>query len=256
MRNATIVLSLLLLPATGRVSAQDLATGEAIFNSNCAFCHGSDGSGGRGPNLRGSLRNGNQDSDIAAVIKNGIPGTAMPKFGFEDDESQSLVMYIQSLRKAAPPTAPVEGDKVAGKQIYDTHACAGCHKVQNEGSAFGPDLTRIGVSRSYDYLKASVTNPSADIPEEYEPVRIVTRDGRRIQGLRVNEDAFTLQVRLPDQSFASYDKQSLKELTHEKKSPMPAYHLSEADLKNLLAYLSNLNGGTSTTETQNERRVR
>jgi hypothetical protein len=72
----------------------------------------------------------------------------------------------------------------------------------------------------------------------------------------VNEDAFTLQLRLADESFASFDKQSLKDFAREKKSLMPAYHLSNPDLKNLLAYLSGLTGGASTTETQSERRVR
>jgi mono/diheme cytochrome c family protein len=72
----------------------------------------------------------------------------------------------------------------------------------------------------------------------------------------VNEDSFTIQIRLPDESFASFDKQTLKEVAHEKKSTMPAYHLGETDLKNLLAYLSSLTGNTNTTETQKEERAR
>ena len=256
MRNATLALSILLVPAIGRLLAQDLATGEAIFNSNCAFCHGTDGSGGRGPNLRGSLRTGNLDADIAKVISNGIPGTAMPKFGLEDDELKSIVMYVQSFRKATPATAPVDGDKLAGKRIYETQGCSRCHVVGNQGSAFGPNLTRIGVARSYEYLKTSIVDPSVDVPDEYQAVRIVTQAGKRVQGLWVNEDAFTIQVRLADESFASFDKQTVRELVHEKKSAMPAYHLGDADLKNLLAYLSGLTGDTNTSETQKEQRAR
>lgn len=256
MRRAAFALSIFLAPAIGRLVAQDLATGEAIFNSNCAFCHGSDGSGGRGPNLRSSLRIGNQDADITKVITNGLPGTAMPKFNFEDDEMKSIVMYVQSLRKAAPATAPVEGDKLAGKRVYNTQGCARCHEIGNQGSAFGPSLTRIGVARTYSYLKTSVVDPSADIPDEYQSVRLVTQAGKRVQGVWANEDAFTIQIRLADESFASFDKQSLKEVAHEKKSAMPAYHLGETDLKNLLAYLSSLTGDANTTETQQEQKVR
>jgi mono/diheme cytochrome c family protein len=95
------VLSLLVVAGLGGLQAQDMATGEAIFNSNCAICHGNDGRGARGPNLRGSLRNGNQDSEIEAVIRDGLTGTAMPKFKFEDDELKSVVMYIQSWRRGA-----------------------------------------------------------------------------------------------------------------------------------------------------------
>ncbi len=242
MRNATTLLSILLLPPPAPLAAQDLATGEAIFNSNCAFCHGTDGSGGRGPNLRRSLRIGNLDSDITAVIRNGLPGTAMPKFSLEDDEMQSLVMYVQSLRKAAPASAPVPGDPAVGKRVYDAQGCSHCHEIENQGSTLGPNLTRIGAARSYEYLRTSIVDPSADIPPEYQSVQIQTRDGKRIQAVRVTEDSFTVQVRLPDESFASFDKQHLKELMHDKKSVMPAYRLSAADEKNLLAYLSSLSG--------------
>jgi len=246
----------LFLPFAGLMPAQDLATGEAIFNSNCAFCHGTDGSGGRGPSLRASLRTGNLDADIAQVIRNGIPGTAMPKFSLEDDEMQSLVMHVQSFRKASPPIAPVEGDKIAGKRVYEAQGCANCHEIGNHGSALGPNLTRIGAARSYDYLKTSLVDPSADIPAEYQTVRILTRDGKRIQGAWVNEDSFTVQVRLTDESFASFDKQALKELVHDKKSIMPAYRLSASDQKNLLAYLNSLTGDNGAVETRSERRSR
>jgi len=256
MRNGALALSILLVPAISRLMAQDLTTGEAIFNVNCAFCHGTDGSGGRGPNLRGSLRIGNLDADIAKVISNGLPGTAMPKFSLEDDELKSIVMYVQSLRKASPAVAPVDGNALAGKRVYDTQGCSRCHEIGNQGSALGPDLTRIGVARSYEYLKTSIIDPSADIPAEYHAIRIVTQAGKRVQGVWVNEDSFTIQVRLADESFASFDKQTLKEVVHAKQSTMPAYHLGETDLKDLLAYLSRLTGDTNTTETQKEQKTR
>ena len=56
---------------------------------------------------------------------------------------------------------------------------------------------------------------------------MIAHDGKRYRGVRVNEDSFTLQLRLPDQSFASFDKQTLKQETMEKQSPMPAYKLDD-----------------------------
>ena len=68
-------------------------------------------------------------------------------------------------------------------------------------------------------------------------------------------DSFTIQIRLRDESYASFDKQTIKEEVREPKSMMPAYHLSEMDLKDLLAYLSSLVGeGKLTSEAQRERR--
>jgi len=50
----------------------------------------------------------------------------------------------------------------------------------------------------------------------------------------VNEDSFTIQLRLRDQSFASFDKQAIAEETVEKASLMPPYKLNNKDLQTCL----------------------
>lgn len=250
-------MSLMLVAPISSLSSEEWGRGQAIFNSNCAICHGRDGSGGRGPNLLGSLKHGALNSDIEIVIRNGLPGAAMPKFNLEEEELHALIRYVQSLRHAAPSTLHAGGDRTAGKQLYDSQGCPSCHEIGNEGSTLGPNLTRIGASRSYEYLKTSIVDPSADVPEENRYLKIVTRDGRQFQGMWVNEDSFTVQIRLRDESFASFDKQNLKEVLHEKDSLMPNYRFKDADLKNLLAYLSSLVGAPSpASETQRKRRQR
>lgn len=257
VRNVTLAMSFMLAIPISGLSSEERGAGQAIFNSNCAVCHGSGGRGGRGPNLLGSLKNGTLDSDVETVIRKGLPGTAMPKFNFEEDELHALIRYVQSSRHAAPAVPHPEGDRTAGKQLYDSQGCPGCHEIGNEGSTLGPNLTRIGASRSYKYLKTSIVDPSADVPEENRFLKIVTRDGRQYEGMWVNEDSFTVQIRLRDESFASFDKQNLKEALHEKDSLMPSYHFSDTDLKNLLAYLSSLVGVASpASETQPKRRLR
>jgi len=229
----------------------DLQQGKALFRSNCAFCHGPTGLGGRGPNLHGSLNNGERDADIQAVIKKGIPGTAMPAFVFERDEMAALVKFIQSLRTGGASASVPTGDRIAGKKIYDARGCAGCHQIGDQGSTFGPNLTRVGAARSYDYLKESVLNPSADVPDEVQAVSVVDSDGKPNTGIRVNEDTFTIQLRLPDQSFKSFRKDRAKKLVYEKKSLMPPYRFDSPDLDNLLAYLSSLRGAVnSAADTQ------
>jgi putative heme-binding domain-containing protein len=219
--------------APHRLCSQTGPDGEAIFNSSCSGCHGSEGTGGRGPSLRGELRVGNQASDIQKVLQNGIPGTGMPKFDFDEDDLRAVVSYVQSLSRSTSTHHP-DGDPSNGKRIYDARGCSGCHKIGNEGSAFGPNLTRIGSARSYDYLKTSILDPSADVPEDYQGITVVTRDGKQHQGVRVNEDSFTLQMRLRDQTFMSFDKQSLQREIMETQSPMPSYRLGERELRDLL----------------------
>lgn len=257
MWNVRLVWLLLLLAPLGYLDAEETPNGEAIFDGNCASCHGTGGAGGRGPSLRGQLRNGNQSSDIKNVIVNGLPGTGMPRFHFDEDELRAIVPYVQSLSRGAASMPHPGGDKAEGKRIYDSHGCSGCHKIGIEGSALGPNLTRVGAARSYEYLKTSILNPSADVPESYQAITIMTLDGKRYRGVRANEDSFTIQLRLPDQRFASFDKQAIQKEVVEKESLMPAYKLGDSDLKNLLAYLSGLVGSSNTAAgIKEERRLR
>src|SRR5438270_8869606 len=51
----------------------DLAAGKVVFEGHCAFCHGMDGSGGRGPSLRRSkLAHAAGEEALKSVIENGI----------------------------------------------------------------------------------------------------------------------------------------------------------------------------------------
>lgn len=234
-----------------------VSEGEALFDRACASCHGAGGNGGRGPSLRRQLTHGSEASAIRAVIINGLPGTGMPKFHFHPDELNLLVPFVRSLSQRGTPELSTEhgGSKVEGRRIYEKSGCADCHKIGAAGSAVGPNLTRVGESRSYEYLKASIVDPSADVPEEYQAITVVTAQGQTIKGLRVNEDAFTLQLRLADQSFTSFDKQALQKETAESSSLMPVYHFNDQDLKNLLAYLASLaSHGNASGRPKQERR--
>ncbi len=230
-------------------SPSSLEQGRALFRSNCAFCHGMTATGGRGPNLVSApLSHGDTDVAIKRVMRQGVPGTTMPAFEFPDDEATQIVDYLHSLSKNATRQEQVPGDPVQGKQVYARSGCVGCHRVEGEGSIFGPELTRIGSARSIEYLKESIVSPSADIPEAYQGVTAVTKDGKRIRGIRINEDTFSLQLRDASQKMQMFQKSDLREVIYEQKSLMPAYaKLSAADLQNLVAYLATLRAPVDTS---------
>jgi len=172
----------------------------------------------------------------------------MPSFRIEKRDLVALVRYIQSIRRAAPVKARHDGDPVAGERVYAKYGCAACHRIGAAGSTLGPDLSRIGAARSFEYLRTSILDPSADIADKYASVIVVTPDGVRHRGIRVNEDSFTIQVRLQDESFASFDKQKASVIPVQS-SLMPRYDLTGRDLRDVLAYLSGLCGGSSGSET-------
>jgi alcohol dehydrogenase (cytochrome c) len=80
--------------------------GRLAFERTCARCHGADGQGGEmGPGIvmRTALRS---DSELAGLVREGLPGRGMPPFLLEDDELRQLVAFIRTLRprRADAPT--------------------------------------------------------------------------------------------------------------------------------------------------------
>src|ERR1035438_492057 len=171
---------------TGRA---DLLSGEKLFQVHCALCHGPKGVGGRGPLLtRAKLSRAADDSALLKILEDGIRGTEMPGAGaMSDREMRQTAAYVRSLGKVA--MKPVPGDAAHGAEIYRGKGnCAGCHAVHGEGGVEGPDLSGIGDSRSAAYLRESIVNPGASVPEGYLLVTVVPYSGQRVTGVRVNED--------------------------------------------------------------------
>jgi cytochrome c1 len=74
---------------------------------------------------------------------------------------------------------------------------------------------------------------------------VVTKDGSRITGVRLNEDTFTIQVLDLSGGLHSFFKADLKDLQRDTgKSPMPSFRetLSASEVDDLVAYLYSLRG--------------
>lgn len=224
--------------------AEDPEKGRAIYRSNCAFCHGLTGLGGRGPDL---VTHRKPDAEIKRIIREGVPGSTMPSFGgFEEDELNNITAFLRQLAGTGSAPGSAKGDPGRGRALYTKLACASCHQVGNEGSTYGPDLTRVGAARPVHYLRESITEPSADVPPQYEGVAVVTRQGTKVQGVRVNEDTFSVQLRDSSQKFRSFLKEEVKEVATVKQSLMPEYkQLAPGDLDDLVSYLASLRADAS-----------
>jgi alcohol dehydrogenase (cytochrome c) len=81
-------------------SERDRRTGARIFRERCAGCHGSNGAGGLvGPSLtRSEYNHGDSDLAIYQVLRDGIPGTAMPSANLPLGELLQIVAYLRTLQ--------------------------------------------------------------------------------------------------------------------------------------------------------------
>jgi cytochrome c oxidase cbb3-type subunit III len=222
---------------------QDLTEGKRIYNAQCASCHGIRGDGGRGATLaKPKLRHAPDGKALEQVIGRGIAGSEMPRSALAPEQVRQVAAYVRSLGKVTP--SAVTGDTRKGKAIVlGKGGCRDCHAIDGEGAGIGPDLSDIGARRSAAYLRAALLEPSAEVPEGFLEVRLVTRDGKTITGPRVNEDTFSIQVRDLKNEVHSYWKSELAELHKDRgHSPMPSYRgrLSPAELDDVIAYLAGL----------------
>lgn len=239
----TIAPALLWLVTAGAQSLADGSKGERLYLTQCAMCHGQNGEGGRGPTLaRPKLLHAPDDDALRSVIRGGIAGTGMPGARLTEAELRELAAHVRKLGRVQPIV--LAGDPKRGEELYRTKgACAACHMLAGNGGAFGPDLTGIGASRSPQHLRESLVDPAADFPRGFAWVRAVTRAGRSVTGVRVNEDTFSIQLRDVAGTLHSFWKAELRELRKElTKSPMPSYRekLTPAELDDLVAYLASL----------------
>jgi cytochrome c oxidase cbb3-type subunit 2 len=166
-----IALLCLLLAAPRPLTEQDLKAGRAIYQRECAACHGEHGDGnGAGaafvdPKPRNftkklfklrttSTGEAPTTADILRTIERGIPGTAMPSFRFLSEQERrhlaAVVLDFADLLDEPEPSPiadpgappPVTLAAIAkGKQVYAAMQCAACHGPGGKGD--GPSAAGL-----------------------------------------------------------------------------------------------------------------
>jgi putative heme-binding domain-containing protein len=143
-------------------------------------------------------------------------------------------------------TASVKsGDVARGRAIFEGKGgCVACHRVGQVGSRVAPNLSDIGSQRSPGSLQRSLLDPSSQMMPINRPVRLVKNDGTIVNGRRLNEDTYSIQVIDDKERLHSILKADLKEFTISKTSPMPSYKgtLNSGEIADVLGYLQSLKG--------------
>jgi mono/diheme cytochrome c family protein len=108
--------------------------GAAIYAESCAGCHGVDGEGGLGPNLRTAVLSRDDLTDAVTQGKGTMPGFADQ---MTPEDIAELVAFLENLGAESPDTS--EPSLVAlGADLFADN-CARCHGPDAAGG-FGPAL--------------------------------------------------------------------------------------------------------------------
>jgi len=125
--------------------------GKAVYDKNCAFCHGVDGRADTpvARHLQPHPRNFTDqvvmarltDDQIYRAIKHGKPGTAMAAWGQVLSETQigDVLEYIRSFAPSKPGLSAEQLSLEIGRRIYNKE-CSGCHGLEGKADT---DLARV-----------------------------------------------------------------------------------------------------------------
>ncbi|HEY9045539.1 MAG TPA: PVC-type heme-binding CxxCH protein [Ohtaekwangia sp.] len=137
------------------------------------------------------------------------------------------------------------GDVLRGKEVFKT-SCSVCHRVNNEGVNFGPDLSEIGDKLPREGIYTAVLYPDQGISFGYEGWRIKMHDGSSAFGRIVSEteDKIDMQYMSNQQTVL---KENIATRAQLEGSLMPSNlqaTMTEQELVDLVEYLTTLKKNT------------
>jgi putative heme-binding domain-containing protein len=130
-----------------------------------------------------------------------------------------------------------------GRKVFASAKCFACHRFDNEGGAYGPDLSGSAGRFSGRDLLESIIEPSKEISDQYAAVEIRTADDRIVVGRIVNLNADQVMVNtnmLEPGATVSVNRNNIESMKPSKVSMMPAGLLDtfkEDEILDLMAYL-------------------
>jgi mono/diheme cytochrome c family protein len=219
--------------------------GKALFQQNCAFCHGRDTMGGEtGPDLtRSKLVLSDKAGDkISEVVRDGRPEKKMPAFNFSHQEVLSLAAFIHAQEaKASTQKGGRRGVDVAdlqtgnlemGKKYFNgAGGCAKCHSATGDLAGIATRFQGLQLEERMLYPRGAKSQVTVTLPS-----------GQKVAGTLAYLDEFVVALRDDSGTYRSWPVGRVKYLVD---SPVEAHvelfpKYTDADVHNLMAYIQTL----------------
>ena len=131
--------------------------------------------------------------DRGSCIPDDPPGRAGHRDAVEQCAGRRSAIDLAYLRTSAPSRLRRRRAATRQRRAVFSASCASCHRVNGRGGALGPDLSRIGASRSRELLAREIRTPVRD-RAGLQPVTVVTKDGQRVRGARKTRTRPRIQI--------------------------------------------------------------
>ena len=253
---AAVVLTVLMVcaGATGSSAQEDEPTpkrdaasqrGEKTFQQACGFCHGTDATGARGPDLVRSplVAHDVKGNLIGDVIRQGRPDKGMPALPLTEEQVSDIASYLhvraaESLLSSRVPKEYdiqklLTGNAEAGKAYFNGKGgCTNCHSVTG-------DLANVASKYSPIELQAHMLYPGAP---HMKTAVVTLPSGEQVKGTVEHLDDFVIGLRDESGWYRSFSRARVK---LEVQDRLGAHQqllekLSQKDFHDLFAYIATL----------------
>ena len=133
-------------------------------------------------------------------------------------------------------------DAVEGRRVFEAN-CVTCHRIKNNGSDIGPDLTFVQKKFDRHGLLDAIINPSAAIVFGYEPWLITTTEGESLFGFIIADGEQTVVLKDISGKKHVISAKSVSSRKKQESSLMPepaSLGLTEQNLADVAEYIMTL----------------
>ncbi len=231
-------------PKADLLKRPEVVRGQALFQQNCAACHGTNATGGMGPNLIAStlVRHDLQGDQIGTIVHQGRLEKGMPAFPqITDAQVRDIDAFVHaridaSMRASALGASAfggqlTVGNAAAGKRYFQVH-CAFCHN---------PTGDFAGIASKHDpaELEGLILAPKAGPATG----TLILANGQNLHGTVLHADEFSVTLR--DASGQTHTVEMTHGALFTADDPLRAHRdllptYTDKDIHDVFAYLETL----------------
>lgn len=241
-------------PSTSPQAAptEQVQKGQALFATQCAFCHGRDAAGGEtGPDLTSSelVEKDVNGNEIGPVVRSGRIDKGMPPFNLTDADLAAVVAFIHDQktkmdshagrRRTVQAEDLQTGNAEEGKRYFDgAGGCAKCHSPTADLAGVASRFRGLALLERMLYPWGRRAGPSTS------PVTatVTLPSGETVTGKLAYRDEFIIGLVDSSGSYRSWFKREVKFKVN---NPLEAHSellgkYTDETMHDVLAYLQTL----------------
>ena len=142
------------------------------------------------------------------------------------------------------PALSMSASTSKGKMLFEKN-CQTCHSYRGKGARVGPELVSVAGKNKLD-LMISILDPARDASPDGMGVIVLTKDGRTLSGLLIQENASMIRLRRAEGLEDEVARAEIEAIRSTGRSLMPEgleQVLNHQDIADLIGFLRDLSGG-------------